>query len=110
MTKKFQLNLLHEAKAGNIVCREYEIVDSIYRFDVKFDGDRTELMSVYKNINDKYTPEIYFKSMTFDGHVNEFKIQTTAFGALMPSEIQFVIDGYNHALAVVEFLKNEFVK
>ncbi len=110
MTNKFELNLLNEAKKANMVYREYEIVNSAYRFDIKIVDDQIELECVYKDFKAEYTPDIYFKKQSFDGNVNEFKIQTTSYGSLNSTEIQKVIDGYNHAIAVVEFLKNEFVK
>ena len=63
-----------------------------------------------KNLDrDGYTPDIYFKGEWFGEVKNEFKIQTTAYGALAPEEIPGVIKGYEVAMNVVELLTQTFL-
>lgn len=64
---------------------------------------------VYVSDIEPYIPEIYCID-NFEGEVIRFDIQTTSYGALAPDEIRKVIEGYNEAVKVAEFLTKEFVK
>lgn len=55
----------------------------------------------------KYLPKIY-SDMNWDSEEWEFKIQTTAYGALKPEEINEVINGYQEAQEVVKELEKMF--
>lgn len=55
----------------------------------------------------KYLPKIY-SDINWDSEKWEFKIQTTAYGALKPEEINEVINGYQEAQEVVKELEKIF--
>lgn len=66
----------------------------------------------YDIYSDKeYAPNIYYtESWTKDDLTPEFRIQTSSYGAMKPSEIQKIIAGYQEAVEVVEVLTNTFLK
>lgn len=70
-----------------------------------------ESFDVSANREKEYLPDIYFDSNIFDNNCKkEFKIQTTAYGALSTTKILQVVNGYDEALEIVNILTNKFLK
>ena len=93
-------------------CREYRI--GAYEVEVttsEFASGRTsKRISVRKDFEAEFLPDIYFESSRCGEDVNEFKIQTTSYGYMNPEGIKKVIEGYNVAMEVVAVLTAEFIK
>lgn len=87
-------------------CRvgRYIIERDVIEFD---NGSTRERLDIYAN--DDFLPSINFNRRRNGENVHEFTIDTVAYGSLTPDELKKVIDGYNHALEVVEVLNNEFL-
>lgn len=62
----------------------------------------------YEDRHENYIPEIYYQDDFYGESKPRFEIQTTAYGAKSPEEIQKVIAGYQEALEVVELLTKHF--
>ena len=83
-------------------------VERVYK---RLHDDGTELFNYGIESNEEFAPRIYYvEPWEEDGTKPCFKIQTTSYGALEPSEIQKVIAGYQEAVEVVEVLTNTFLK
>lgn len=87
-------------------CRvgRYRIERDLIEFD---NGNTRERLDIYAD--EEYLPNIIFNRRRNGENVHEFKIDTVSYGSLNPDELKKVIDGYNHALEVVEILNNEFL-
>ena len=86
----------------------YTVVRNITRFP---DGDvlrRIQVDLSYEDRHNNYFPEIYYEDDFFGEYKPEFKIQTTAYGAMNPDEIKKVIAGYQEAIEAVEILTKNF--
>ena len=88
--------------------KHYTVVRNITRYP---DGDKLTRISVnlsYEDRHNNYFPEIYYEDDFFGEYKPEFKIQTTAYGAMNPKEIKKVIAGYQEAMEAVEILNKNF--
>ena len=85
---------------------EVDVVD--YNFEDKANDYRS--ISVQKDFYADFLPEIFFYGIHFGEVKNEFKIQTTSYGAMDPEGIKKVIAGYEEAMQIVEVLTEAFCK
>ena len=88
--------------------KHYTVVRNITRYE---DGDKMVRICVnlsYEDRHNNYFPEIYYEDDIFGESKPEFKIQTTAYGAMNPDEIQKVIAGYQEAIEAVRILNMNF--
>ena len=101
-----------EENGKKYTASEYILGDDLYevvKYSTKYsDGTFYSRISVSRNREHEYLPDIYFEDGVFGNNKKEFKIQTTAYGALAPDEILKVIDGYNTALEAVKILTKNF--
>lgn len=71
-------------------------------------GSFYKRISVTKDWNNRFLPDIYYSEDIFGRRDPKFTIETTAYGALKPEEIKKVIEGYQEALEAVEILTANF--
>lgn len=88
----------------------YEVDHYVTKYADGVVWDRVQVSFIdWKEADANYTPEIMF----YDGSRSwagprGFKIQTSAYGAKTPEEIQKVVAGYNYALEAVAILTDKF--
>ena len=102
-----KLELVKQIADEKRTCTLYTI--GAYKVDVTIYEDKTKRISVNKDYKEEFLPEIYFKDKRWGNEVEEFQIQTTAYGALNPSDIQKIIKGYEEAMKVAAVLTEEFL-
>lgn len=100
-----ELKLIHTVKKETMTLKSYEIG----RYAVLL----IEHESGFKNVTVRgeksdYLPEIYCE-YDADGHLSEFRVQTTSYGALGAGEIKKVVAGLEEAARVAEVLNEELV-
>lgn len=90
-------------------------VFEISHYTVAIYTTMVNMKETYKNITvTADSNELYFPDINYDNHYfekdqkPEFKIQTTAYGALEAEAIKKVIAGYEEALEVVKVLTEKF--
>ena len=84
---------------------KYEVEEYTVTYD---DGKSYKRIAVSEDWNERYLPRIEYCDDILGEKAPEFKIQTTAYGALKPEEIKKVIEGYQEALEAVEILTANF--
>ena len=85
---------------------KYEVEE--YTVTTYEDGKSYKRVAVSKDWDERYLPEINYCDDILGEKAPEFKIQTTAYGALKPEEIEKVVEGYKEALEAVEILTANF--
>lgn len=83
----------------------YEINEYLTIYPDGYDYTR---ICVNHNREHEFLPDIYFYDGEYGEDKKEFKIQTTAYGALSVEDTKKVIEGYEIALKVVELLTKKF--
>lgn len=97
---------LYELKGFEVEGYEVEVSEYVYK-----DGGDYKSISVRKaNEGEDYLPRIYYDRDRFGEEGESFKIQTTSYGTLDPSEIKKVIQGYETAMEAVAVLTKAFIK
>lgn len=85
---------------------KYEVEE--YTITYCEDGKSYKRVAVSEDWNERYLPRIEYCDDILGEKAPEFKIQTTAYGALKPEEIEKVVEGYKEALEAVEILTANF--
>lgn len=80
----------------------YKIDHIVTTFDC---GESYDRVRITTDGHERFLPDIYWEDEDIDGRCGGFKIQTTAYGALEPEDIQKVIAGYQEALEVIQLLE-----
>lgn len=81
----------------------------VFRLKIMHDNGYTFKDYTVRKNGDNYLPDIYFEDDIFsDEQDAQFKIQTSAYGALDAGEIQKVIEGYQEAIEAVKILNINF--
>lgn len=88
----------------------FEIGDYKVKRYVKTYGhnDKYVSISVTADPEKKYMPDIEYRDGYLTSEKPEFRVQTTAYGALNLDEIEQVMEGYKQAVEVVKILTKNF--
>lgn len=110
-----KLELVKEIKKEEKTCKATHKVFRISEYTVEvsnyeYTDSGYEMITVKKDYNAEFLPDVYFISGAFGSDEKEFKIQTSSYGVLSPEDIQKVIKGYETALEVVAILTEAFIK
>lgn len=88
--------------------KHYRVIRNVTWFEDGTNYKRFWVSASYEDMRDNYIPEIHY----FDGHLDsdkpEFKVQTSAYGAMGTEDIKKIIAGYQEAIEAVAILNKNF--
>lgn len=88
---------------------KFEIGDyKVDRYVKQYENFTFVNFSVIGDRSNEYLPGIEYRDNYFEGKKPEFRIQTTAYGALGLEDIEKVMEGYKQAVEVVKILTLNF--
>lgn len=73
-------------------------------------SDEYVIINVTRNYKMRYLPDIIYFDEPFGNEHAEFKVQTTAYGAVTPNEVPQIIEGFEEAMEVAKVLNKRFGK
>lgn len=105
-----ELKLIETVENGTGKTNIYNISNYTIRETIYVNGDR--YITNYFDSKERFTPDIYpiYSNDGLGGEIVDFKIQTSSYGTLTLEEMRELIKAYKNAIAIIEVLKDKFIK